>query len=216
MSNSLWSPGLQQARLPYLPQFAQIHVHGVSDANQPSHPLSPPSPFLNLSQHQDLFQWVGSLHQVAKLLELQLQHQSFQWIFRIDFLKDWLVWSLCCPRDYQESSPASQLENINSLVLSLWEVQLPNPYTTTGKAIALTRRIFASKEMSLLFNALTSFAIVFLLRSKCLLISWLQSPSAVISEPMKKKICHCFHVFPIHLPWNDGTRYHLSFLNVEF
>ena len=68
-------------------EFTQIHVHWVSDAIQPSHPLSPPStPALSLSQHQGLFQWVSSSHQVAKLLEIQLQHQSFQWIFRTDFL----------------------------------------------------------------------------------------------------------------------------------
>ena len=67
-------------------EFAQIHVHWVGDALQPSHPLSPSSPFaLNLFQHQRLFQWVGSSHHVAKVLELQLQHQSFQWIFRIEF-----------------------------------------------------------------------------------------------------------------------------------
>ena len=66
-----------------LPKFAQTHVHRVGDAIQPSHPLSSPSlPVFNLSQHQDLFHWVSSLHQVAKLLELQLQHQSFQWLFR--------------------------------------------------------------------------------------------------------------------------------------
>ena len=70
-----------------LPEFTQIHVHWVSDAIQPTHPLSSPSPpDLNLSQHQGLFQWVSSSHQVAKVLELQLQHQSFQWIFRIDFI----------------------------------------------------------------------------------------------------------------------------------
>ena len=80
--------------LHYLLEFAQTHVHWVDDAIQPSHPLSPPSPpALNLSQHQGLFQWVSSLHQMAKVLELQLQHQSFQWILRIDFLWDWLVWS---------------------------------------------------------------------------------------------------------------------------
>ena len=71
--------------LHHLPWFAQIHVHWVSDAIQPSHPLlSPSSPAFNLSQHQSLFQWGSSLHEVAKVLELQ--HQSFQWIFRIDFL----------------------------------------------------------------------------------------------------------------------------------
>ena len=70
-----------------LPEFAQTHVHWVSDAIQPSHPLlSPSPPALNLSHHQGLFQWVGSTHQVAKVLEFQLQHQSFQWIFRVDFL----------------------------------------------------------------------------------------------------------------------------------
>ena len=70
-----------------LPEFAQTHVHWVSDAIQPSHPLSPPSPSaLNLSQHQGLFQLICSSHQGAKVLELQLQHQSFQWIFRIDSL----------------------------------------------------------------------------------------------------------------------------------
>ena len=78
-------------------QLDQTHVHWVSDAIQPSHPPLPPSPpALTLSQHQGLLQWIGSLHQVAKVLELQLQHQSFQWIFRV--LYDWLVWS-CSPRD---------------------------------------------------------------------------------------------------------------------
>ena len=70
-----------------LPEFTQTHVHWVSDAIQPSHPLSSPfPPALNLSQHQGLFQWVSSPHQVAEVLEFQLQHQSFQWISRTDFL----------------------------------------------------------------------------------------------------------------------------------
>ena len=69
-----------------LPELAQIHVHWVGDAVQPSHPLSSPSPTFNLSWHQGLFQWVSSSHQVAKVLEFQPQHQSFQWIFRTDFL----------------------------------------------------------------------------------------------------------------------------------
>ena len=79
--------------------------------------LSSPSPAFNLSHHQGLFQWVGSSHQVAKVLELQLQHQSFQWIFRTDFLKDWMIWSACSPRDSQESSPTPQFKSINSSVL---------------------------------------------------------------------------------------------------
>ena len=79
--------GLQQARLYHLLELAQTHVHWVSDAIQSSHPLSPTSPLaVNLAQHQGIFQWVSSFHQVAKVLKLQLQHQSFQWIFRADFL----------------------------------------------------------------------------------------------------------------------------------
>ena len=70
-----------------LPDPSQTHIHRIGDAIQSSHPLSSPSPpILNLSQHQGLFKWVGSSHQVAKVLEFQLQHQSFQWIFRTDFL----------------------------------------------------------------------------------------------------------------------------------
>ena len=70
-----------------LPELAQSHVHRISDVIQPSHPLlSPSPPAFSLFQHQGLFQWVSSLHQVAKVLEFQLQHQSFQWIFRTDFL----------------------------------------------------------------------------------------------------------------------------------
>ena len=79
-------------------------------------------------------------------------------------------------------------------------VQLSHPYTTTGKTIALTRWTFVSKVMSLLFNTLSRFLIAFLPRSKCLLISLLQSPSAVILEPRKIKP-HCFHCFRIYLPW---------------
>ena len=79
-------------------------------------------------------------------------------------------------------------------------VQLSQPYMTTGKTKALTRWAFVGKVMSLLFNMLSRLVIDFLLRSKHLLISWLQSPSAVILEPQKNKVCHCFHCFPIHLP----------------
>ena len=100
-------------------ELAQIHVHWVSDTIQPA-PLvsSPAPPAFNLSQNQGLFQWVSSSHQVAKVLEFQLQHQSFQWIFRTDFLWDRLVGSPCSPRDSQESSPIPQFKSINSLVLS--------------------------------------------------------------------------------------------------
>ena len=101
-------------------ELSQIHVYWVSDAIQPSHPLSSPSPAFSLSQHQGLFQGVSSLHQVAKLLELQLQHQSFQWIFRIDFHEDGLVGSPRSSRDSQESSLTWQIKSINFSVLSLF------------------------------------------------------------------------------------------------
>ena len=101
-----------------LPEFTQIHVHWVGDVIQPSHPLSSPSPTFNLSQHQGIFKWVSSFHQVAKVLEFQLQHQSFQWTFRTDLLQNGLVGSLCSPRDSQESSPTPQFTSVNSSVLS--------------------------------------------------------------------------------------------------
>ena len=102
-----------------LPESTQTHVHCVGDAIQPSQPLSSPSPpALNLSQHQGLLKWVSSLHQVGKVLEFQLQHQSFQWTPRTDLLLDGLVGSPCSPRDPQESSPTPQFKNINSLTLS--------------------------------------------------------------------------------------------------
>ena len=102
-----------------LPESTQTHVHLVSDAIQASHPLPSPSPpAFNLSQHQGLFQWVSSSHQVAKVLEFQLQRQSFQWTPRTDLLLDVLVASPCRPRDSQESSPTSQFKSINSLALS--------------------------------------------------------------------------------------------------
>ena len=92
-------------------------------------------------------------------------------------------------------------------------VQLSHPHMTTGKTIALTRWTFVGKVMSLLFNMLSRLVIIFLPRSKCLLISWLQSPSSVILEPLKNKLSHCFHCFPIYLPWSDGTGCHdLTFL----
>ena len=102
ISNSLWPHGLKHAGFPvphHLPKCAQVHVHCISNAIQPSHPLTPSSPSaLNLSQHEGLFQWVGCSHQMTKILELQ--HQSFQQVFRADFPSYWLVWSPCCPGDF--------------------------------------------------------------------------------------------------------------------
>ena len=177
------------------------------------------SPAFNLSQRWGLLQWVSSSHQVAKVLECQLQHQSFQWRFRTDFLLDGLVGSPCSPRDSSRvfSNTTVQKHQFFGAQLSLWSNS--QIYTWLLEK-PLTRWIFVSKVMSLLFNMLSRFEklenIAFLSRTKHLLISWLWSPSAVILEPQKIKL-HCFHCFPICLPWNDGTGFHdLSFLNVDF
>ena len=102
-----------------LPEFTQTHVHGVGDTIEPSHSLSSPSsPAPKPSQHQSLLQWVNSSHEVAKVLEFQLQHQSFQWTPRTDLLYNGLVGSPCSPQDSQESSPTPQFKSINSSALS--------------------------------------------------------------------------------------------------
>ena len=150
-------------------------------------------------------------------IEFQLQHQSFQWIFRTDFLRlDWL--DLLAGQETLKSILQHRTSKASILRCSVFFIlQLSHPYMPTGKTIALTRWTFVGKVMSLLFNILSRFVITFLPRSKSLLISWLQSPSAVILWPPQNKVCHCFHCFPIYLPWSDGTRCHdLSFLNVEF
>jgi len=116
----------------------------------------------------------------------------------------------------------SLLQHCSSKASILWcsavfIVQLSHPYMTIGKTIALTRWNFVGKVMSLLFNMLSRLVITFLPRSKCLSISWLQSPSAVIFEAQINKFSHCFHCFHIYLPGSDGTGCHdLSFLNVQF
>ena len=165
-------------------ELTQTHVPWVSDAIQPSHPLLTPSPpAFNLSQHQGLFQWVSSSHQVAKVLGVQLQHQSFQRNPRADLLHNGLVGS-----PWVQGTLKSLLQHHSSKASILrcsafFIVQLSHPYLPTGKTIALTRWTFVGKVMSLLFNMLFTF----LPRSKRLLISWLQSPSAVILEPPKMK-----------------------------
>ena len=145
------------------PETTQTHVHWVSDVIQPSHPLSTPSPpTFKFSQHQGLFKWINSSHQVAKILEFQLQHQSFQW----------LVGSPYSPRDSQKSSPTLQLKTSILQCSAFFIVQLSHPYMTTGKIRALTRWTFVGKVMSLLFNMLSRLVIAFLLRNMCLFHGW--------------------------------------------
>ena len=151
MSDSLRPHELQHVRPPCplpTPEVTQTHVHQVSDAIQPSHPLlspSPPSP--NPSQHQGLFQWVNSTHEVAKALEFQPNEHPGLISFRMDWL-DLLAVQGTLNSLLQHHSPKASI---------LWPsafftVQLSHPYMTTGKTIALTRWTFVGKVMSLLFN----------------------------------------------------------------
>ena len=129
-----------------LPESTQTHVHCVGDAVHPSHPVSSPSPpALNLFQHQGLFKWVSSSHQVAKVLELQLQHKSFQWIFRTDFLEE-NQFDLHAAQGTLKSLLQHHIPKASILRHSaLFIVQLSHSYMTTGKTIAFTIWTFVSK-----------------------------------------------------------------------
>ena len=143
MSDSLLPHGLQNARL-HCPPLSPRVCSNSCPLSQWCHPtisssVTHISSCPQFNQHQDLFQWVGFSHQLAKVLELQLQHQSFQWIFRVDFLQDWLIWSPCCPWDSQESSPSLQFESVNSSVLSfLYGLTLTSKWILTKTALTIT------------------------------------------------------------------------------
>ena len=166
MSDSLQSHGLQQPAFPVyhqLPELAQIHVHWVGDAIQPSHPLSSPSPPApKPSQHQSLFQWVNSFTWgdltigVSFSISPSNEHPRL-----ISFRMDWLDLLAV------QGTLKSLLQYHTSKALILWHsafftVQLSYPYMTTGKTIALTRWTFVGKVMSLLFNMLSRLVITFL------------------------------------------------------
>ena len=157
--------GCSRPDLPFhhqLPDFTQTHVHWVGDDIQPSYPLLIPSlPIFNLSQHQGRFKWGCASHQVAKVLEFQLRHQSFHQIFRVDCLWDRLVGTPCSPRTLKSllkhhSSKASILQCSAFLI-----VQLSHPYMTTGKTTDLTRWTSVGKVMSLLLQMLSRLVIPF-------------------------------------------------------
>ena len=205
MSNSLWSQGLQHTRLP-----CSSPTPGACSNSRPSSrwclptilSLSSPSPAFNLSRHQGLFQWVSSLHQVAKVLELQ--HQIFQWIFRTDFRIDWLdllaVQGTLKSLFQHHSSKASILQ-----CFAFSMVQLSHPYMIIGKTIALTRWTFVGKVMFLLFNMLCRLVIAFLPRSSS------SSSSAAQSCPT---LCYSMNRsmlgLPVHhrLPEFTQTHFH--------
>ena len=176
VSNSLQSRGLQHTRLPFLsstPRVCSNLCHWVGDAIQPSYPVLFPSlPAFNLSQHQGLFQWVSSWLRWPKYwsfsFSISLSNEYSRLIsFRIywfDLAAQGTLKSLL----QHHSSKASILQHS-----AFFMVQLSHPYMTTGKTIALIRWTFVGKVMSLLFNMLSRSVIAFLLRSKCLFISWL-------------------------------------------
>ena len=209
MFDSLWAYELYHARLPCpspSPRFTQTHVHWVDDAIQPSHSLlSSSRPAFNPPYHQGLFQRV-SLPSGGQSIGGSVSASVLSGL--ITLLSKGLsrVFS-----NSQESSPASII-----WCSAFFIVQLAHPYKTTGKTIALTRWIFVSKVMSLLFNMLSRFVIAFLPRSKHLSISWLQSPSVVILEPKKIKFVTAAIVSPSICHEVIGPDAMICFLNVEF
>ena len=194
------------------PEIAQTHVHRVSDAIQPSHPLSSPSPPAWIFSSIRVF----SNESVLRIrwpkywrfsYSIRLSNEYSGLIsFRIDWFNLLAVQGILKSLLQHHSS-----KSINSSLLSF-------PYSPTLTSIHdYWKNHSFDKVNSLLFNTLSRLVIAFLSRRKCLLISWLLSPSALILEPPQNKVSHCFHCFPVYLPWSDGTRCRdLSFLNVEF
>ena len=161
-------------------ETAQIHVHQVTDAIHSSHPLS----FLLL-----LPSIFPSIVVFSSESVLQIRYPKYcSFSFSISppvNIQYWFPLGLTGLRDSQESSPISQFKTSILWCSAFFIVQISHPYMTPGKTIALTRWTFVSKVMSLLFKMLSRLVIAFLPRSKCLLISWLKSPSAVILEARK-------------------------------
>ena len=198
----------------HLLELAQIHVHWISDAIQPSLPLS--SPFLLPS----IFLSIRVFPNELTLCIRWPKYWSFsinpsnEYSGLISFRMDWL--DLLAVQGILKSL----LQHHSSKASILWcsvffMVQLSHPYTTTGKTIALTIWAFVGKVMALLFNMLSRLVIAFLPRSMCLLMAAVTVYCDFGAQ--EKKVCHCFHCFPICLSWSDGIECHdLSFLNVEF
>ena len=210
MSDSFPPHGLQHTRLPCPSPTPRACSNSCPSSQGCQTSSSPPA--FNLSNHRGLFQRVSSLYQLAKVLELQLQHQSFQWIFRIDWFDFLAVPGTLKSLLQHHSSKASILQHS-----AFFMVQLSHPYKTIGKTRALSRWTFVNKVMSLLFNTLSRLLIVFSSKDQGLLILWAAVTICSDFGAPQNKVYHCFHWFPVYLPWSDGTRCHdLGFLNVEF
>ena len=196
------TPGLQVHH--QLPEFTQTHVHWASDAIQPSHPLLFPFSFHlqscpasgSFQMSQFFTSGCQSIGVSASVLVLPMNIQDW-------FPLGWAGWI-----SLQSKGLSRVFSNTTVQKHQFFSAQFLHSPTLTSihdhwKNHSLDRRTFVGKVMSLLLNMLSRLAIAFLPRSKRLLISWLQSPSAVILEP-PKIVSHCFHCFPIYLPWSDG------------
>ena len=224
MSNSLWPHELQHARLP-CPSQTPRACSNSCPSSQWCHPM--PSNHLILC-HPLLL--LPSIFPSIKVF-------SNESVLRIRWPKYWsFIFNISPSSEYSglisfrmdwpdllevQRTLKSILQHHSSKALVLWHsaffmVQFSHPYMTTGKSVALTTWTFVGKVMSLLFNMLSGLVIAFLPSRKCLLISWLQSPSAVILKPKKIKSFTLTIVSPNYLPWSDGTGCHdLHFFNVE-
>ena len=219
MSNSLWPHESQHTRPPCLSPIPGVHPNPCPLSWWWHPTISSCHPLLLLPS---VFPSIRVFSNESALCIRWPKYWSFSFSISpsnehpglISFRMDWL--DLLAVQGTLKSLLQHHSSKVSILQCSaLFTVQLSHPYMTTGKTIALTRWTFVGKVMSLQFNMLSRLVITFLSRRKCLLISWLQSPSAVFLEPKKIKSAS-FHCFPIYLPWSDGTRCHdLSFLNVE-
>ena len=197
-----------------LPEFTQTHVHWVSDAISHlifCHPLLlllPIFPSIRVFSNESTLHMRWPKHWSFSFSIIPSKEYTGLISFRMDWLDLLAVQGTLKSLLQHHSSKVSILQRS-----TFFTVQLSHPYMTTGKTIALTRQTFVGKVMSLLLNVLSRLIITFLPRSKRLLISWLQSPSAVILEPQKIKSDTVSTVFPL----SDGTGCHdLRFLNVSF
>ena len=191
MSKSLQSHGLQHTRPPCPSRTPGVYSNScpLSWWYHPtiSSSVTVPPPAFSLSQHQCLFKWVSSSHQVAKVLSFSFNiSPSHDYSGLISLRMDWLT-LLAIQGTLKSLLQHYSSKTSISLWLTFFIVQLPHPYMTTGKAIALPRWNFVDKVMSLLFNMLSSLVITFLPRSKHHWILWLQSPSPVIFQPPQIK-----------------------------
>ena len=220
MFDSLWPCGLQYARLlcPSLSSRVWLNSCPLSCWCHPTHPLTSPLLLPSVFPSIRIFSKKSVLcvrwpNYWSFSFSISLSNAYSELIsFRIDYFDLLAVqWILECFLQHL-SLKVSILQ-----CSAFFMVHLSHSYTTTGKTTALTIWTFVRKVISLLFNTLSRFAIVFLPRSKHLVISWLWLLSTVIFGARENKVCHCFHFSSIYLPWSDGTGHHgFLFLNVEF